>query len=329
MPNQQPSNQSATDALLESIRDASGDRSLTWAQSPVPVTGGFWADIWRVRLLTDNDSLAGDLVARIMPDPEIAHWETEVQGYLAKHGFPTPAVRLSSPPGPHFDQAWMLMDHAHGKPLLSDLSGATTIAKLPQFVHSIPDALARDAAALHAIDAEPLIARLGTQDLLAELRDLTVETGQAELTAIADQLAQDHPQRDPVVICHGDLHPFNVLYHPTGDTILDWSTARLTGPEYDLAFTRLLFRYWPLPAPRIIAPVMEAAGRRVARRFLHTYDRIASRPIDHDRLSWFTKLQALRIVTYVSGEPVEDSHPFSIMAPKVQHYLGLDLPSLG
>jgi len=333
MQDQRPSNQSTTDALLESIRAVSGEKSLNWARPPVPLTGGFWAEMWRVRLLPNNGPLAGDLVARVMPDPEVARRETEVQDHLAKHGFSTPAVRLSSPPGPHLERAWMLMDYAQGKPLLSALSGAATVANLPQFARSMPDALARDAAALHAIDPEPLIAKHGTRDLLAELRDQTVEAGLAELTAAVDQLARERPKGGPVVICHGDLHPFNVLSHPTGDTILDWSTTRLTGPEYDLAFTRLLFSYFPLPAPRILAPVMGAAGRAVARRFTQTYDRIGPRPIDRDRLSWFTKLQALRIVTevgvwYASGGPEDDNHPFLIMAPGVQHYLGLDLAYL-
>ena len=289
--------------------------------------------MFRVQLHTDNPALDGLLVARIMPDPEVAHWETAVQDHLARHGFITPTVRLSSPPGLHLDRAWMLMDHALGKPYLSDLCKSANMADVPHLARLIPDALARDTAALHAIDPERLIAKLGTRDLLSELRKKTVEVGQDELVSVADKLVQDHPQGGPIVVCHGDLHPFNVLSHPTGDTILDWSTARLASPEYDLAFTRLLFQYYPLPVPPHMASVMERLGRPVARRFLRTYDRIGPRPIDRDRLSWFTRMQALRIVTevcarYASGESVEDTHPFRILASRVQASLGLDLPVL-
>ena len=328
------SNQSMTDALLESIRDVSGEKSLTWARPPLRLTGGFWAKMWRIRLHTESALLAGDLVARVMPDPEVAHWETEVQDHLAKHGFPTPAVRLASPPCPQLDRAWILMDLAPGEPLLKDFSGASTIVNLPQFPRSMPDALARNAAALHAINPESLIAKLGTRDILAELRDQTAEVGRAELIAAADQLAQDRPQEGPIVICHGDLHPFNVLSDPVGDTILDWSTARLTAPEYDLAFTRILFKCLPTPVPQIMAPVMEPAinalGNTVAERFIGTYEQIAPWPVDRDRLSWFTRLHALKILNlvaswYASGGPEDDTHPFLVMSPKLQRYLGLDL----
>lgn len=330
-------NQSMTDALLDSIRGVSGEDSLSWARPPVRLTGGFFAEMWRIRLKTDNALLAGDLVARVMPDPEVAHWETEVQDHLAKHGFPTPAVRLSAPPGPHLDRAWILMDLAPGEPLLKDFSVAETLANLLQFPRSIPDALARDTAALHSIDPEPLIAKLGTQDVLAELHDQVTEVGQTDLIAAVDQLAQNRPQDGTIVICHGDLHPFNVLTHSVGDTIIDWSTSRLTVPEYDLAYTSIIFLCFPTPVPQIMAPVMEPVidrvGKTVAERFVGSYEQAVPWSVDRERLSWCTKLHALKILNlvaswYVSGGsgPEDVNHPFLVMAPKLQRYLGLDFP---
>ena len=315
--------ESTTDQLLVAIRNAAGRPDIGWAEPPRPLRGGFWAEIWQVRL--DRGPLAsGPLVARVMPNPVVAARETAVQAHLASAGFPTPAVRLSAPPGPDLDRAWMLMDLAPGAPLLDGLSGPRAIAGLPRNARALPDQLASHAAHLHTIDPAPLRKRLGAEvdtgdevgDQLAGIRAQAESVGAATIVAAIDRVANRRPADDTVVICHGDLHPFNILAHRRGDTVLDWSSALLAHPAHDLAYTRLLLANPPIPAPAPLRPFIVAAGRSLARRFVATYHRRSGRSVPDRLVEWHTDLHGLRILTEIAtwraaGELDRRSdHPF-------------------
>ena len=310
--------------LLTSIRVATGNDHVAWAEAPAPLSGGFWAQMWRVHL-DGHWPLAGDLVARVMPEPTIAARETAVQTYLASAGYPTPTVRLAAPPGPDLDRAWMLMDHAPGQPLLADLSGPAALSRLPRIARALPDTLAHHAAQLHRIDPSPIqdAHRTGDDidDLLGTLRHHATHIGRSDLADTAEHLRRHRPPSNLIVICHGDLHPFNILAHPDGDTVLDWSATRLAHPAYDIAFTHLLLRHPPLDAPTPLRPIVELAGRALARRFLTSYQRQTGQPVDPGQLDWFRRLHALRILTEVGSWHTNDelhkhpSHPFLQLTP--------------
>jgi len=67
--------------------------------------------------------LDGRLVARMMPEPATATFETAVQRHLTRFEFPVPAIRCAAGPSLDLDRAWSLMDFAPGQPLLAGLSG--------------------------------------------------------------------------------------------------------------------------------------------------------------------------------------------------------------
>jgi aminoglycoside phosphotransferase (APT) family kinase protein len=58
--------------------------------------------------------------------------------------------------------------------------------------------------------------------------------------SIADALALLPPSRRPPRLCHGDLHPNNVLMSPDGPKIIDWFDAARGDPAADIARTSLL-----------------------------------------------------------------------------------------
>lgn len=303
--------------LLRAIRRAAAAPSLAWARPPRRLSGGFWAQMWRIRLSDTSEGLEGELVARVMPNAEVAARETAVQAHLADHGYPTPHVRLAAGPGPDLDRAWMLMDLAPGKPLLAGLSGLSALIRLPRLARSLPDRLARHAATLHRIDPGPLRDQdLSATARLRRLHDQATGIGRDDLAASAEWLEANRPDFGGSVICHGDLHPFNILTDPGGDTVLDWSATQITDPAYDVAFTRLLLGHPPLGAPRPLEPVIAFAGRALAARFTRTYDDLAPRPVDEERLDWFTELHALRMLTEVAVWYAQDEvdlhrgHPF-------------------
>ncbi len=307
--------------LLAAIQRTADDKTLHWAGTPEPLTGGFWAQMWRVRLTGSDHALDGDLVARVMPNAEVGAHETAVQSHLADIGYPTPSVRLASGPGPALDKAWMLMDFAPGKPLLDGLSGLGALASVPRMARVLPDQLARHAAALHALDAAAILAdRDGRGALLEQLTEQVRDLGRSDLEAIAEWLKLHRPPGGRSVICHGDLHPLNILTGPGGDTILDWGATRVTDPAYDIAYTRILLRYPPVTAPRPLKPVIKAAGRALAKRFVRSYNRMAAAPVNPAQLNWFTNLQTLRILTEVAVWEANDEigdhpgHPFLDLA---------------
>ena len=109
--------------------------------------------------------------------------------------------------------------------------------------------------------------------------------------------------------------------------MLDWSTVRIADPAYDVAYTRLLLGNPPLTAPRVLTPLVTAAGRLLARRFGRAYDKTATTPIDPEQLAWFTGLHALRILTEVGIWRARNEldrhpgHPFILIETTLAHLL--------
>ena len=76
------------------------------------------------------------------------------------------------------------------------------------------------------------------------------------------------------MVCHGDLHPLNLLAVGTNVTaVIDWTGARLADPAYDVACTAVLLAQAPLAAPAVVQPALRAVGRSLARRFVKQYRR--------------------------------------------------------
>ncbi len=308
------------------IRTTAAQPDLEWGQTPEVLTGGFWAQMWKVRLAGAHGDLDGDLVARVMPHSATAARETATQAHLASVGYPTPAVRLAAAPGPELDKAWMLMDLAPGKTLLAGLSGPAAILGLPRSARQMPDLLARHAATLHKVDAGPL--RTDEDQIAAVvrgIRDQCQMIDRVDLADVATWLEHHRPPVGPTVVCHGDLHPFNVLTDPSGDTVLDWSSTRIADPAYDVAFTHLMLTNPPLTAPRLVEPMISATGRALARRLLRRYDSAADVPVDRSQLAWFTLLHALRMITELNTWRAQDEaaqhsgHPFiSLEGPFIE-----------
>jgi len=81
------------DQLLAVLRSVTGSLSLAYARVAVPLTGGFWAELFGFSLAQPPDGWPHDLVARLMPDANTARRETLIQAAVAAAGFPTPVVR--------------------------------------------------------------------------------------------------------------------------------------------------------------------------------------------------------------------------------------------
>ncbi len=315
--------------LLAVLRTATGSPHLDFAAPPEPLTGGFWAELLAFRLAGAPAGFDGDLVARVMPDPALARKETLVQAEVARRGFPTPQVRAAGGPGDGLGRAFMVMDRAPGTPLLAGLGGPRALAQLPRLATTIPETLAAAMSELHRLDPRPLRSQLDTglavattvDGLLEHLRASSEMYGRRDLAGAGRWLAAHPPPAAPEVICHGDLHPFNLLAGPGGAaTVLDWSAALLGPRAYDVAFTTVILTDPPVLVPAPLRPVAGAAGRMLSRRFEHRYRRHSGVAIDPGSLRWHQALVRLRALAEVAGWDTSErarrsSHPWLVSGP--------------
>jgi aminoglycoside phosphotransferase (APT) family kinase protein len=132
--------------------------------------------------------------------------------------------------------------------------------------------------------------------------DAIVEQGATGFVAARDWLkANRPPERGPLVICHGDVHPGNLLVdeHGTVIALLDWSVATLAEPVLDLGFTTMALSLAPVDAPPLVQRIVRRLGRGIARRYVRAYtDR---RPVDLAALGYY---EALRCAMEVGNAAV-------------------------
>jgi aminoglycoside phosphotransferase (APT) family kinase protein len=298
------------------------------AAAPRPLTGGYWATILHLRLTGAPHGVPDDVVLRVVPHPEMGAKESAVQAALAGAGAPTPAVHLTGPAGGPLGDAWTVMDLAPGDPLLAGLDGAAALRQLPRILARLPAQLADTMAAVHAVDPAPVVQRaravaptvaLSLDELWPHVRAGADLTGRHDLADALDALAAHPPPRGETVLCHGDLHPFNLLVDGDRITVLDWTGALVAPPAYDVALTRLLLRYPPLATPAALRPIVGAGATVLARRFVRRY-RDANPTADLTDLDWYTALHATRILIDLAtwqntGDPRSRDHPWKLIAP--------------
>jgi aminoglycoside phosphotransferase (APT) family kinase protein len=301
----------------------------TLAAEPAPLTGGFWASMYRLRLEGQPPDVPPKVVFRIAPDAAMGAKELTVQQTVAEMGFPTPKVRLSRPADADLGGAWSVMDFAVGAPPLGDLNGVAALRRAPGLFARLPGQLAMPMAALHALDPEPASQAVAAaaptvawrvDDLVEHFESAAEMLGRPDLAAAVRSLAARRPPEGTTVVCHGDLHPFNLLVRDNGDvTVVDWTAALRAEPAYDVAFTALLLANPPLDAPGPLAAVIRWVGGRLARRFVARYRAIAP---DHDlrALDWYRALHGTRILLEAATlearhGPGAGGHPFGALMP--------------
>lgn len=322
-----------TDELLAAVRHHAGVEHLRWATPPHPLTGGYWAEMYAVELADAPPHLSGPLVARIMPDPATAAFETAVQRHVHHHGLPVPAIRAASGPTAELDRAWTLMDHAPGHPLLTGLTASSALRNAHTLARRLPDTLAEATARLHHC---PTVShhlddhrdRGDIRSFLQRIADQANDVGRGDLAASAHRLAERAPATR--VICHGDLHPFNLLADAEHWTLLDWSAAVIADPHYDLAFTTLLLAHPPLGGPAPVRAIATKIGNRLSLRFLRTYSRLTGTAVDSQRLAWARTAHALRAMTELATWEHEDvladrrDHPWLTLRPLFESQLAIE-----
>lgn len=301
--------------------------------TPVPLSGGFWAAMFRVPVTGQPDGVASEVVVRFAPHPVMGAKEAEVQRALAASGFPTPPVWASAPDETR-DGWWSVMDFSPGTPLLAGLDGLAVLRRAPELLRTLPAQLADAATSLHRLDPEPVTTAVqatapavawSVGDVLLQLRAGAEVAARTDVVAALDALSGARPRSGGEVVCHGDLHPFNVLGRDGELVVLDWTGAVLAHPCFDLAFTELLLANPPLGLRGPLRLVGRAAGRLLARRFLASYAN-ANPHVSLEQLAWFRALQSGRVLVETANlravhGPGGAGHPFVSVAPVAAAHL--------
>jgi aminoglycoside phosphotransferase (APT) family kinase protein len=314
---------------LISARIAEAWPGTTLATEPAPLTGGFWASMYRLRLVGQPPPVPTDVVLRIAPDAAMGAKELAVQRTVADLGFSTPKVRLTGPTDAELGGTWSVVDFAPGIPPLADLNGIGALRHAPGLFARLPGQLAGPMAALHALDPEPVSKAVvdaaptvawRVDDLVEHFQVAAEMLGRPDLATAVRVLADSRPPEGKTVICHGDLHPFNLLVRDNGDiTVVDWTGAIRAEPAFDVAFTAMLVANPPLDAPGPLAAVIRWVGSHLARRFVARYRAVTP---DHDlrALDWYRALHGTRILLEAASlearhGPGAGGHPFGALMP--------------
>jgi len=305
---------------------------ITLRAEPSPISGGFWAAIYGFEIAdppTGSDvakEWSGRLVLRVMPNRERARHEIVVQRAVADAGFPTPRV-LHDGDDDAVGGAFMIMPFAAGKPPMAGL-GPGSLLSVPRLLRRLPVQLAEVAVQLHTLDPQPIGAALqraglGGRGDGAESRLQAIASAAATSSRGFDRLLtwfdERRPHDPPLVMCHGDLHPFNLMVDDDGHTtVLDWTNGELMPREFEVGFSAGFLRCAPIKVPGFARPVVRRLTAWMAQRFIDTYELSAT--LDPQRLAWFEALQHARclaeVATARSGltNIVDEKHPFETSA---------------
>jgi thiamine kinase len=148
--------------------------------------------------------------------------------------------------------------------------------------------IARLQRQIHACDAAQLPsqhAMLRSQIAKARVSDSVKRAALAVLDRLPDGTS----------LCHGDLHPENVICTPDGLSIVDWQKARAGNPAADVARTALILEHgrWNLGRLGTILP-MNPIRKLVAFLYLWRYAQLTGTPVSELR-AWRLPLLVSRL----------------------------------
>jgi aminoglycoside phosphotransferase (APT) family kinase protein len=274
-----------------------------------------------------------------VPNGEFGAYEAALQGAVAVAGFPTPAVRLTSGSDSPLGRFLIVMDLLDGRPPLADLRIGRMLVDAPRLFRTLPQTLARITAGLHALDPDPVASAFDavrapiprtSLDFVEMLAATARERGDDELVGAAQRLLDAPPASTRRAVCHGDLHPMNVMITPNGPALLDWTVGRVAHPAYDVAFTEMLLRNPPLPMPNALRRPIGVLCNRLAARFVREYASVIDDPasaLDEHAMTWHRRMHALRALVELGGwDAAGDrpaAHPWVSFEPTARAVLGL------
>ncbi|MGB2710009.1 MAG: aminoglycoside phosphotransferase family protein [Conexibacter sp.] len=231
-------------------------------------------------------------VLRLLRNPNARQqieWEAAAMRATASSGVRVPAVReiveVDGRPG-------LVMERVEGKDMLA------IVGRKPWLVWSIGTTSGR----LHA-ELNGVVAPEGLPWLRERMRQ-RIERSNLVPPHIAERaLAELDGLPDGDKVCHGDLHPGNIMQTDSAPVIIDWTNVARGDPTADYVRTLLMIRMGSIPPG---SPIVIRVGARFARRLiLIAYERAyrRQRPIDAELVArWEGPVAAVRLTENIEPE---------------------------
>jgi aminoglycoside phosphotransferase (APT) family kinase protein len=300
-----------SDELISYLRAELGNPALDHATPMVRLKGGYETATYRIQLGYAPEDLSRPLVLRLYPQfygTRNAIWESMVQNELAGAGYPVARVHMVCTDMCILGGAFIIMDHMSGK----------LLAAAPR--ESVPELLGKTHAELHKIDPDPLIEILVERGIseydygLSRRFDwLHDKAGKLSWLrqAVNWLLEYQPPEPERLSVCHGDFHPFNLLYADGEVTgVLDWPGFAITDPVFDVANSIVLITIASKHLASSMGDLSTVDWDLMADRYLAAYR--AHRPFDDTYLDYYrVRRCVLALAQGVEGQKVWQ-HPLIV-----------------
>lgn len=102
-------------------------------------------------------------------------------------------------------------------------------------------------------------------------------------------------------VCHGDLHPGNVILGTARAVIIDWGNARTGNPVADVARSVYLIRDTPMQGAWLLRPVVGALRRQFVGAYLARYRELRTLDLTELR-AWRLPILAARLAEGIDEE---------------------------
>jgi aminoglycoside phosphotransferase (APT) family kinase protein len=253
MPNSRKDVEALAQPLTAFLRENVGE-DISIVGGLTRLQGGFDTDTYAVEIANAPGDFPQSLVLRHFRHagelPRVIR-ESAIQNAAAGDGRPVPRVPVDSTGELLNDRPFLLMERLPG----SNLGDA--LLKDEGLIQRFPGIMATLQAKLHKIDSTGLREHLESKgiglDQMQPSRMIERITGIANATGLPDLVELDRwllehypEQPENPAICHGDLHPNNILYDDGKITgLIDWATTLLSHPEYDIAVSRMILSIGP------------------------------------------------------------------------------------
>jgi aminoglycoside phosphotransferase (APT) family kinase protein len=300
-----------SDKLIAYLRAKLGNPAIDFAAPLTRLQGGYETTTYRFELDGASDELSGPLVLRLYPQfygTRNAIWESTVQNVLAGEGYPVARVHVVCTDMTVLGGAFFIMDRLPGQ----------LLAMAPR--ESVPRLLGKTQAELHNIDPAPLIKALDDKRI-AE-RDYRLTSRFDWLGDRADKLGwirqgvswlldNRPPEPEYLSACHGDFHPFNILYDEGEVTgVLDWPGFAIADPIFDVANSVVLITIPPKHLAASMGDFSSVDWDLMADLYVAAYR--AHRPLDETNLDYYrVRRCVLALVQGVEGQKVWQ-HPLIV-----------------
>jgi aminoglycoside phosphotransferase (APT) family kinase protein len=263
------------DELLDVVRAETGRIDCGYAEPPVRLGGGFFTENHAFRLEDAPPPWDGPLVVRLFPNeapPDLARREAAVQRALAAQGYPAPPIVWFDDAARLSRRRCFVMRRLPGQAMIGGIGFGELLTSAPKLLRRLVGTTASAQAWLHRLDPAPLVGELadlpmGLDRWLERLAEFDGFRAGFEWL-----VAHRPPDASRPVVCHGDLHPGNILMDGDRLTgVLDYTVVTIAEPALDVGYTTMSFDLAPLDVPgpiqRVAARISAGLGRRYVRAY--------------------------------------------------------------